>query len=115
MSGASHFGLTTANALATSANEHEISVEELFGQLRGLIQEMEADAEAMGGEALSKFRLAKNEFVTAYNELADKYGVSAFAQAETQNDGFNTDDANQAEFQNAEGGLPPIKPITVQI
>ncbi|MEU6247084.1 hypothetical protein [Glycomyces sp. NPDC047010] len=109
------FGLTEANALNVSANDHSLSVEELFGQLQALIQEMENDVNAQGGNALTAFRTAKAEFVTAYNALADKYGVSSMAQGATSTDGFTTDDSNEAGYTTAGGGLPGIKPINIAV
>ena len=112
---ANEFGLTTANALNVSANNHSISVEELFGQLRTLVGEMERDVMAQSGAALAQFQLAKADFVTAYNAMADKYGVSAMAQGQTSNDGVNTDTNNEGEYAGAHGAMSPIKPITIQV
>lgn len=109
------FGLTEANALNVSANDHALSVEELFGQLQALITEMENDVNAQGGNALTAFRIAKAEFVTAYNSLADKYGVSSMAQGATSTDGFTTDDSNEAQYTTAGGSLPGIKPINIAV
>ncbi|GAA1665857.1 hypothetical protein GCM10009830_09320 [Glycomyces endophyticus] len=109
------FGLTEANALNVSANDHSLSVEELFGQLQALIQEMENDVNAQGGNALAAFRTAKAEFVTAYNALADKYGVSAMTQGSTSTEGFTTDDANEAGFAAVPGAMPAIKPINIGV
>ncbi|MFC3491634.1 hypothetical protein [Glycomyces rhizosphaerae] len=109
------FGLTEANALNLSANNHSVSVDELFGDLRALITEMEEDVNAQGGNALAAFQTAKAEFITAYNALADKYGVSSMAQGATSTDGFTTDDANEGGYAGAQGGLPGIKPITIQV
>jgi hypothetical protein len=110
----SEFGLTEANALNLSANNHSVSVDSLFGDLRALIQEMEQDVNAQGGNALVAFQTAKADFVNAYNALADKYGVSAMAQGTTSTDGFTTDDMNEGDYAGAHGSLPGIKPITIQ-
>jgi len=112
---ANEFGLTEANALTTSANNHSTSVESLFGDLRALIAEMEEDVNAQGGASLNAFRLAKADFIEAYNALADKYGVSSMAQGATSTDGFNTDDLNEGGYTGAHGGLPGIKPISIAI
>ena len=109
------FGLSVYNALHQSGENHSISVEELFGDLRNLIAEMEADVEAHGGNALVAFQKAKAEFVAAYNQMADKYGVSAMAQSQTNTDGSSTDDLNEGGFLGANGALPGIKPITIQV
>jgi hypothetical protein len=47
--------------------------------------------------------------------MAEKYGLSAMAQDATSTDGVNTDDLNEGGFTGANGGLPSIKPITIQI
>ncbi|WP_026932529.1 hypothetical protein [Glycomyces tenuis] len=112
---ANEFGLTVANALNVSANNHQISVEELFGQLRSLIGEMERDVMAQSGTALHQFQLAKADFVTAYNALADKYGVSAMAQGQTNTDGVNIDGQNEGEYAGAHGAMTPIKPVTITV
>jgi hypothetical protein len=109
------FGLTVANALTTSANNHSISVEGLTGDLQALIAEMEADVDAQQGEALAAFQRAKAAFIQSYNDMANKYGLSSLAQGETSNDGFGTDDMNVGGYTGAEGNLPGIKPITIQI
>ncbi|THV40139.1 hypothetical protein [Glycomyces buryatensis] len=114
MAGA-EFGLSEAPALAVSAGNHATTVDEMFGDLRALIGEMEADATAQGGNALTQFRLAKADFVEAYNQLADKYGVSAMAQDATSTDGTTTDESNEGEYSGAHGALTPIKPISIQI
>src|SRR5687768_7373827 len=88
------FGLTTANALTTSANNHGISVESLTADLRALIAEMEADVDAQQGEALNAFHRAKAAFVSSYDTMAEKYNISSIAQGATSDDGFGTDDMN---------------------
>jgi hypothetical protein len=109
------FGLTVANALNVSANNHGVSVEGLVGDLQALISEMEADVDAQQGAALAAFQRAKADFVETYNMMAEKYGLSALAQDATSTDGVNTDDLNEGGFTGANGGLPSIKPITIQI
>jgi hypothetical protein len=109
------FGLTAANALTTSANNHGISVESLTGDLQALIAEMEADVDAQQGASLAAFQRAKAAFIESYNDMANKYGLSALAQGTTSDDGFTTDDQNVGGYTGAEGNLPGIKPITIQI
>lgn len=112
---ANEFGLTVANALNVSANSHQVSVDELFGQLRSLIGEMERDVLAQSGAALQQFQLAKADFIAAYNALADKYGVSAMAQDQTNTDGVTVDDQNHGEYAGAHGAMTPIKPISITV
>ncbi|MFG3342858.1 hypothetical protein [Glycomyces sp. NPDC048151] len=109
------FGLSVANALTTSANNHGTSVEGLTADLQALIGEMEADVDAQQGESLVAFQRAKAAFVEAYNQMAEKYGLSALAQGATSDDGFTTDDQNVGGYTGAEGNLPGIKPVTIQI
>jgi hypothetical protein len=109
------FGLTAANALNVSANNHGISVDGLIGDLRALIAEMEADVDAQQGAALTAFQNAKNDFFATYDQMAGKYGFSALGQDQTSTDGTGVDDLNEAEYASAGGGVPSISASNIQI
>lgn len=66
---ANHVGLTEADALGKGGEELGTSSEGLYQRLNNLIQDMERDGESLQGNALAKFREARNELTQRFDEL----------------------------------------------
>ncbi|RNL84373.1 hypothetical protein [Halostreptopolyspora alba] len=64
-----HVGLTQADALSKGGEELGVESEGLYSQLNSLIQDMERDADSLQGNALAKFREARNELTNRFDEL----------------------------------------------
>lgn len=62
-------GLTEADALGKGGEDLGVSSEGLYQRLNSLIQDMERDGDSLQGNALAKFRDARNELTTRFDEL----------------------------------------------
>ncbi|CAN5327415.1 hypothetical protein BH24ACT9_BH24ACT9_12340 [soil metagenome] len=62
-------GLTEANALGKGGTELDSSAAQLFGNLQGLVGELEADSQAMRGGSLQAFAHVKQELFARFQEL----------------------------------------------
>lgn len=109
--GGNMFGLTNEAALSVSATNHEVSVQGMVRDLNNLIADMENDILAMNGAALPAFRVSKNQLFEAFSMLANKYGVSALAQAVTSNEAHKADEMNHGEFTATQTAMQPISTV----
>jgi uncharacterized protein YukE len=62
-------GLAEANALGRGGAELDSSAGQLFGNLQGLVSELEADSQAMQGSSLQAFARVKQELFARFQEL----------------------------------------------
>lgn len=62
-------GLAQANALGKGGTELDSSAAQLFGNLQGLVSELEADSQAMQGGSLQAFAHVKQELFARFQEL----------------------------------------------
>jgi len=101
-------GLAQANALGRGGTELDSSAEQLFGNLQGLVSELESDGQAMRGRSLQAFAHVKQELFARFQELVAfcrTNGVNLNA-AQTQIDA--TDLAGSEQFSSVGGALDGI-------
>ncbi|TQN30770.1 hypothetical protein FHX37_0654 [Haloactinospora alba] len=66
---AEHAGLTQSDALSKGGEGLGVETEGLYAQLNSLIQDMDKDASSLQGNALQRFREARNELTARFDEL----------------------------------------------
>ncbi|WP_046470475.1 hypothetical protein [Allosalinactinospora lopnorensis] len=95
---ADHVGLTEADALSRGGEDLGIESEGLYSQLNSLIQDMDRDADSLQGNALAKFREARNELTTRFDELMTWYSNNGIKLNEGQKQVNWTDSESGDDF-----------------
>lgn len=105
---ANHVGLTEADALGKGGEELGVSSEGLYQRLNNLIQDMERDGESLQGNALHKFREARNELTQRFDELMSWCRNNGIKLNEGQREVSTVDQESGDQFASAgkeAGGL----------
>jgi len=91
-------GLAQANALGRGGTELDSSSDQLFGNLQGLVSELEADHRAMKGGSLQAFAQVKQELFARFQELVAFCRANGMNLTAAQAQVTATDQAGSDQF-----------------
>lgn len=101
-------GLTQANALGQGGDQQGQNAQSLQGKLNALIDVMSKDKDAIQGNGLVKFQLAKNELMQRFGELTKWVNQHGIKLSEAQGGVNQTDQQASDGISSAASGLSAL-------
>ncbi len=101
----SHVGLENVNSLALGGEQLGQESEGIRTQMNQLIQDMSNDADALQGEALARFREAREQLTERFDELMSWCSQNGIKLNEGQGQFNVTDSDSSSDFSQAGSDL----------
>ncbi|MFJ9555491.1 hypothetical protein ACIRPH_16875 [Nocardiopsis sp. NPDC101807] len=110
----SHVGLENVNSLSTGGEQLGQESDGLRTQMNQLIQDMVNDADSLQGQALTDFRLAREQLTERFDELMTWCSQNGIKLNEGQQEFNVTDTDSSAEYSQAGNDLGGLsRPVNV--